>query len=452
MRVPMSWLREHVALPAAETARDVATRLIHAGLEVEQVEPAGEDVKGPLLVGRVAGFTEETHSNGRTIRWCQVDVGEGEPRGIVCGARNFNTGDLVPVALPGAVLPGGFTISARKTYGHVSDGMICSTYELGLGEDHTGILVLRPDEGAPGGDAAEVLRLRDDVIDIAVTPDRGYALSVRGVAREVAIAYDVPLRDPADLPVTAPGPGYPVQVDDPDRCPVFVARTVRGLDPAAPSPQWLRRRVQLAGMRPISLAVDVTNYVMLELGQPIHGYDATALRGPIVVRRARPGEKLTTLDGVVRDTDPDDLLITDDSGPIGLAGVMGGETTEMGSATTDIVVEAANFEATGVARTARRHKLPSEASRRFERGVDPALPPAAAQRVVDLLVALGGATAEPGGTVVGAPPEPAPVEIGAGLPTDVVGVGYPAEEVVRRLTAVGCRVTPVGDDRLTVVP
>ena len=459
MRVPLSWLREYVELPPAETGRDVANRLVRVGLEVETVHEAGADVSGPLLVGRVVAFDDETHSNGKTIRWCRVDVGEPEPRGIVCGAHNFAAADLVVVALPGAVLAGGFAIAARKAYGHVSDGMICSARELGLGDDHAGIIVLRPDEGSPGDDAAALLHLRDVVLDMAVTPDRGYCLSMRGVAREVATAYGMPLRDPG---LDGPGhgrhaepdgsPGYPVKVDDPDRCAVYVARSITGLDLGARTPRWLQRRVQLAGMRPISLAVDVTNYVMLELGQPIHGFDRDTLSGPIVVRRAAAGEKLTTLDGAVRDLDPDDLLITDDSGPIGLAGVMGGESTEMGTSTRSIVIEAANFEATGIARTARRHKLPSEASKRFERGVDPALPVVAATRVADLLVALGGATAESAITVVGEARESAAVEIDSDLPSRIVGVPYPVDEVAGLLAAVGGRVTPLESGRLSVVP
>lgn len=492
MRVPLSWLREYADVPVGEPSREVATRLIRAGLEVETVHEAGADITGPLVVGRVLDFAEESHKNGKTVRWCAVDVGpelnldrtdEGldQPsRGIVCGARNFAVGDLVVVSLPGAVLPGGFAIAARKTYGHVSDGMICSARELGLGDDHDGIIVLDPGEGEPGDDAIELLHLRDDVLDIAVTPDRGYCLSIRGVAREAATAYGVPFRDPADVglepdgglepaveagrveraesPESAesgesgePGEGYPVRIDDTERCPVFVARTVTGFDPSAPSPRWLQRRVQLAGMRPISLAVDVTNYVMLELGQPIHGYDRYQLTGTIVVRRAVAGDTLTTLDGAERTLDPDDLLITDDSGPIGLAGVMGGGTTELSAATTSVVVEAAHFEATGIARTARRHKLPSEASKRFERGVDPQLPVAAAERVAQLLVELGGAKPEPGRTVAGAPPAPATVEIDADLPSRVVGVDYPAEEVSGLLAAVGARVTPLETGRLGVV-
>jgi phenylalanyl-tRNA synthetase beta chain len=458
MRVPVSWLREHVELSPDETARDIAARLVRAGLEVETIHQAGADVTEPLLVGRVLEFADETHSNGKTIRWCQVDVGADRPRGIVCGAHNFAAGDLVVVALPGAVLSGGFEISARRTYGHTSDGMICSARELGLGDDHTGIIVLRPEEGSPGDDATPVLHLRDEVLDMSVTPDRGYCLSIRGVAREVATAYGVPLHDPglgpgrhARAEAEAPA-GYPVVVDDTDRCPVYVARTVTDLDVDRSSPRWLQRRIQLAGMRPISLAVDVTNYVMLELGQPIHGFDRDALTGPIVVRRAASGEKLTTLDGAVRDLDPDDLLITDDTGPIGLAGVMGGESTEMGGATRAIVIEAAHFEATGIARTARRHKLPSEASKRFERGVDPALPVVAATRVAEMLVEFGGATAEAGTTTVGSVPEPAAIEIDSDLPGQVVGVAYAPEEVAGRLAAVGGRVTPLEAGRLSVVP
>ena len=407
MRAPLSWLREHVSLPTGETGRTVADRLVRAGLEVETVERIG-DLTGPVVVGRIVEFTDEPQKNGKTIRWCQVDVGADNPRGIVCGAANFTVGDFVVVALPGSVLSGNFAITARKTYGHVSDGMICSTRELGIGEDHDGILVLAQMSGdpapQPGTDATAVLGLGDEVLDIAVTPDRGYALSIRGIARELATAYGVELTDPADLPVPAPdGDGHPVKILDPDGCDVFVARSVRGFDPAALSPQWLQRRVRMAGMRPVSLAVDVTNYVMLELGQPLHAYDADRLDGPIAVRRAAAGEVLRTLDGTDRRLDPDDLLITDGSGPIGIAGVMGGASTEISGATRGIVIEAAHFEPTSIARSSRRHKLSSEASRRFERGVDPAVAGVAAQRAVDLLTSLGGGSGDQGVTVVGEP-------------------------------------------------
>ncbi len=394
MRAPLSWLRDFAALPDDLDARGLGEALIRAGLEVETIVHAGADVIGPLVVGRVVSYEVEEHRNGKSIRYCRVDVAdhndETGSRGIVCGAHNFEIGDLVVVALPGAVLPGGFQIAARKTYGHVSDGMICSARELGLGDDHSGILVLPNDDLQPGADAVPVLRLRDDVLDIAVTPDRGYCLSIRGLARESAQATGVSFSDPVDRPVpAAKDEGYPVRLES-DACPLFVAVSVTGIDPTRPSPLWLSRRVQLAGMRSISLAVDITNYVMLETGQPIHAYDADLLDGPIVVRNAAEGEKLTTLDDVVRPLHPGDLLITDGSGPIGLAGVMGGASSELSASTTSVLIEAAHFDAMTIARTSRRHKLSSEASRRFERGVDPGATYAAAHRVAQLLVELAG--------------------------------------------------------------
>ncbi|MGH3369561.1 MAG: phenylalanine--tRNA ligase subunit beta, partial [Nocardioidaceae bacterium] len=372
-------------------------------------------------------------------------------------AHNFAVGDLVVVSLPGSVLPGPFPISARKTYGHVSDGMICSTRELGTGDDHGGILVLDPrlDSDAsvkPGDDAVELLHLRDDVIEFEVNPDRAYALSLRGLAREAALAYGVAFHDPAERAVPAPNDaGYPVQVEASDGCPVFATRSVTGFDPTAPTPRWLARRVQLAGMRPISLAVDVTNYVMLELGQPIHGYDGDKLRGPIVVRRAAAGERLTTLDGVTRALDAEDLLITDDRGPIGLAGVMGGAETELGATTSHVVIEAAHFAPASIFRTARRHKLPSEASKRFERGVDPLLASYAADRVAELLVEHGGGRVADGVTYVGEPPQPQPVVMPADLPGRVTGIPIDGATAVQHLRAVGCTVTDDGG-LLTVVP
>jgi phenylalanyl-tRNA synthetase beta chain len=445
MRVPVSWLRDYVDLPADLDVKELADRLTFLGLKLEALEAAGSDVAGPLLVGRVLSFESETHSNGRTIRWCQVDVGEPQPRGIVCGAANFAEGDLVVVCLPGAVLAGGFEIAARTTYGHVSDGMICSARELGLGDDHSGIIVLEAGSAEVGADAAELLHLRDDVIEFEINPDRAYALSVRGVARETATAYGLSFRDPAlTLPAVQPGDGYPVSVQDPVGCDVFVALMVEGFDASRPSPPWLARRVQLAGMRPISLAVDVTNYVMLELGQPIHGYDKASLQGPIVVRRAAPGEKLTTLDGVTRTLDQEDLLITDDRGPIGLAGVMGGQETEMGAATTSVVVEAAHFDPVAIARGTRRHKLPSEASKRFERGIDPTIGPVAARRVADLLVLLGGGRVASSATIVGTPRDREPITIDAQLTTRVAGFPIDDDTAAQALRAVGCEVTRDG--------
>ncbi|MGI8613012.1 MAG: phenylalanine--tRNA ligase subunit beta [Nocardioidaceae bacterium] len=458
MRVPLSWLRDHVDLSPQVRAGELAARLTDLGLKLESLTATGAGLQGPLVVGRVLTVTPETHRNGKTVRWCSVDVGEAHndpagSRGILCGAANFAAGDLVVVSLPGAVLPGDFRIAARKTYGHLSDGMICSARELGVGDDAEGIIVLRPGEAAPGDDAGSLLGLREEVIELEITPDRAYALSIRGVAREAALACGVAFRDPASVRVdTGPGPSYPVAVDDAEACPVFVIRMVSGFDPAAPTPRRLARRLQLAGMRPISLPVDITNYVMLELGQPIHGYDRDRLQGPIRVRRADRGERLRTLDGHDRALDAEDLLITDDRGPVGLAGVMGGESTEICASTSAVVIEAAHFAPVPVARAARRHRLVSEASRRFERGVDPQLPMAAAQRVADLLVELGGGTIEPGVTVVGTYPHPEVIRLDARLPERVSGAAISPDSAIAALRAVGCCTGPPERDPLDVTP
>jgi phenylalanyl-tRNA synthetase beta chain len=438
MRAPVSWLAEHVDLPSGIAPRALADALIDVGMEVVSVESGADAVSGPLVVGRVLSFVDEPQKNGKTIRWCEVDVGEADPRGIVCGAANFAAGDLVVVALPGAVLPGGFAISARRTYGHVSDGMICSTRELRIGDDHTGILVLPPDSAKPGDDAVDVLGLRDAVLDIAVTTDRGYCMSIRGLAREASAALDVAFSDVAvDVP-EPDGRAYQVRVDDPAGCDRFSARAVSGLDPSAPSPQWLVRRLLQCGIRSISLAVDVTNYVMLETGQPLHAFDRNRLSGAIGVRRAHAGEKLRTLDDVVRTLDPDDLVVTDDTGPIALAGVMGGAATEIGPDTRDVVLEAAHWDPGSIARASRRHKLPSEASRRFERGVDPEIAGVALQRCVDLLTEYGGAAAVDGYTVVGAPRPRPPIALSVAYPGVLAGMSIDREEVVSALAAVGC--------------
>ncbi|QTE30691.1 phenylalanine--tRNA ligase subunit beta [Pengzhenrongella sicca] len=474
-QVPLSWLAEWVDLPAGATttaagALEVAADLARVGLEDEGLQ--GASVTGPLVVGRVVSLAPEEHKNGKTINWCAVDVGPLNdadadrhptvPRGIVCGAHNFAAGDHVIVALPGAVLPGPFPIAARKTYGHVSDGMICSARELGIGTDGAGIIVLA-DPVEPGTDAIALLGLGEQTLEINVTPDRGYCFSLRGVAREYSHATGAAFRDPALLDVSAPtGEGFAVELADDaplrgrpgaDR---FVARIVRGVAASTPSPAWMQRRLTQAGMRPISLAVDVTNYVMLELGQPLHAYDLAGLTGPIVVRRARAGEKLVTLDDVERALDPEDLLITDDGGArvLGLAGVMGGASSEVSGTTTDLLIEGAHFDPVTIARTSRRHKLASEASRRFERGVDPALPPAAVQRVIDLLIAHGGGTSDAAGTDVDERAAIAPVELPVDLPSRIVGVEYTPETVREVLAQIGCTVhgqtRHEGTDVLTV--
>ncbi|HZC71389.1 MAG TPA: phenylalanine--tRNA ligase subunit beta [Jatrophihabitans sp.] len=450
MRAPISWLAEYVDLPLGITPRELADAVIRTGMEVESVETAAEGVSGPIVVGRVLSSVDEPQKNGKTIRWCQVDVGEDEPRGIVCGAHNFAEGDLVVVALPGATLPGDFAISARKTYGHISDGMICSTRELAIGDDHEGILVLPADAAKPGDDPLELLGMTDAVLDVAVTTDRGYCLSVRGLAREAAAALDVPFHDvTVELPAVD-GRAYDVHIDDPSGCDRFSVRTVVGLDPAAPAPEWMARRLRQCGIRSISLAVDVANYVMLETGQPLHTFDGGKLRGPIGVRRAKPDEQLITLDDVTRTLDPDDMVVTDDTGAVALAGVMGGASTEIGPDTRDVVLEAAHWEPDSIARAVRRHKLPSEAARRFERNVDPEIAGVALGRCVELLVEHGGATAVDGYTVVGTPYVAPTIELAADHAADVAGMPIAREDAIAHLEAVGCRVT--GDGMLRVEP
>ncbi|WP_425954212.1 phenylalanine--tRNA ligase subunit beta [Xylanimonas sp. McL0601] len=479
-RVVTEWLGDHVELPQDLTAERLAAALVRVGLEEEAVHAA--KVTGPLVVGRVLEQTPEQQKNGKTINWCMVDVGpeHNDPalggtgaRGIVCGAHNFGVGDLVVVALPGTVLPGPFAIAARKTYGHVSDGMICSQRELGLGEDHDGIIVLPRlgfDEAGlkPGQDAIALLGLGDEVLEINVTPDRGYAFSYRGVAREFSHSTGARFTDrglASNLEVPPPAAtadGFVVEVEDVAPihgvvgCDRFVTRIVRGIDPTVATPAWMKRRLEGSGMRSISLAVDVTNYVMLDLGQPLHAYDLDKVAAPIVVRRAAAGERLTTLDDVDRALDAEDLLITDSpegvraSRVLGIAGVMGGASSEVSATTTAVLVEAAHFDPITVARSARRHKLPSEAAKRFERGVDPRLPAVAAQRVVDLLVEHGGGVADPAVSDLDETSEPAPVTVPLGLAARVAGVEYSREQVVGILEQIGCSVSP-GPDQDSVV-
>ncbi|KQS69389.1 phenylalanine--tRNA ligase subunit beta [Modestobacter sp. Leaf380] len=453
MKVPVSWLSEHVDLPAGTGVEELDAVFVRQGLEVEEVLRVPETT-GPLVVGRVL-VIEELTGFKKPIRHVQVDVGDPEPQGIVCGARNFAVDDLVVVALPGAVLPGDFAIAARTTYGRVSDGMICSSRELGVGEDHDGILVLgRGTDGpAPGTPAGPVVGTDDVVFDLEVTTDRGYCMAIRGIAREVAGALGVDWRDPAAAtPPAWPGePAWTVEVADPARCDRFSVLAMEGLDPTAPSPWWLRRRLAQSGIRSISLAVDVTNLVMVELGQPMHAFDRDAVRGPVVVRTAAPGERLTTLDGVDRALDADDLLITDDSGPIGLAGVMGGASTEISGTTTAVLLEAAHWEPTGIARGVRRHKLPSEAAKRFERGTDPDVTVVALARAASLLAEHGGARVVGGVVDVDARAPRPQIVLDADRPARVAGIPISSDQVIDSLTTVGCTVGAEGG-RLAVTP
>jgi phenylalanyl-tRNA synthetase beta chain len=456
MRVPLSWLGEYVDLPADATPESVMDQLVRVGFEEEAVHSF--DLKGPLVVGQVLEFVAEPQANGKTIRWCQVQVapdgskaadGGASVRGIVCGAANFEVGDKVVVSLPGAVLPGNFVISARSTYGHTSDGMIASGKELNLSDDHDGILRLASMGLDPevGTDAIELLGLFDTAAEINVLPDRGYCLSIRGVAREYSHATGAKFRDPAQNAKAVNGEGFGLSIQD--SAPIrgrktsqsFVLRTVTGIDASKPTPTWMRARLKLAGMRSISLAVDITNYVMLELGQPVHAYDLDKVKGGLTIRRAKKGETLKTLDGQERKLSEEDLLITDESGPIGLAGVMGGFTTEVSETTKNVLIETAHFDGISVARTARRHKLFSEASKRYERGVDPRVGELASARVIQLLEFHAGGKVGTLGATFSDFELAADILLPNGFASELMGVDYSQQEIEKVLRDIGAEVS-----------
>jgi phenylalanyl-tRNA synthetase beta chain len=458
MRVPYSWLREVVSAGAPGwdvKPADLEQALIRIGHEVEEIITLGP-VDGPLTVGRVASIEELTEFK-KPIRACNVDVGEEKPREIVCGATNFAVGDLVVVALPGTTLPGGFHIAARNTYGHTSDGMICSAIELGLAADHSGILVLPPGTAEPGASGAQVLGLDDVIFDLAITPDRGYCMSVRGLAREIACAYDLDFEDPADVPaLPCEREAWPLTVQPETGVRRFALRPVTGIDPTAMSPWWLQRRLLLSGIRAISPAVDATNYVMLELGHPMHAHDLNRITGGLAVRFARDGETVETLDDVERRLNPADVLIVDDVATAAIGGVMGSGSTEMRDDSTDVLLEAAVWDPAAVSRTARRLRLPSEAARRYEREVDPAISVAALDRCAALLADIAdGAVSDRLTDWRGDPPREdwslPPIRIAADLPDRMAGVGYAQGTTARRLTQIGATVRDAGD-RLTVTP
>jgi phenylalanyl-tRNA synthetase beta chain len=467
MRIPLSWLGEYVDLPANSTPASIMDELVRVGFEEEAVHTF--DVKGPLVVGEVLEFTPEPQANGKTVRWCQVRVapdgkkaadGGAAVRGIVCGASNFEVGDKVVVSLPGAVLPGNFAISARSTYGHTSDGMIASGRELNLSDDHDGILRLSTMGLDPevGTDAIELLGLSDSAAEINVLPDRGYCLSIRGVAREYSHATGATYKDPALTATAVDGEGFGLTVKD--EAPIrgrktsqsFILRTATGIDATRPTPTWMRARLKLAGMRSISLAVDITNYVMLEFGQPVHAYDLDKIKGSFIIRRARKSETLKTLDGQERKLHEEDLLITDDSGPIGLAGVMGGFSTEVSETTKNVLIEAAHFDGISIARSARRHKLFSEASKRYERGVDPRIGELAAARVIELLATYaGGQVGSLGATYSDFEPA-TEIHLPIDFASSLVGVDYSAEEIEKVLKAIGSQVAKSPEGFKVTVP
>lgn len=477
--VALDWLKDHVEIIPGTTVEQLSSDLVKVGLEEEIIHPAS--VTGPLVAGRVLTLDAKEQSNGKVINYCRVDVGQfndapgtgKEPselpsRGIICGAHNFKVGDLVVVSLPGAVLPGDFQIAQRKTYGHISDGMICSLRELGLGEDHNGIIVLDqllPEKAAagelpaPGESVLELLGLGEETLEINITPDRGYCFAMRGVGREYAHSTGAKFTDrglaenlPSGAVPAVSDDGFSVKIADEAGingkvgCDRFVTRIVTGVDAQAATPDWMVRRLEQVGMRSISLAVDATNYVMLDLGQPLHAYDLDKVCEPIVVRRARSEEKLTTLDDVERTLDSGDLLITDSpegaegSRVVGLAGIMGGASTEVTDSTVNVLIEAAHFESISISRSASRHKLPTEASKRFERGVDFEIAPVAAQRVVDILVEYGGGSASGRVSDLNNTKPFAEIVMPLHEPARLTGVEYDQETITGLLKAVGCKV------------
>lgn len=463
MRVPLGWLRELVDLGDTD-ADELAHTLTMGGLEVDEVVWPTAGVAG-VVVAQVTGM-EPVEGSDKLHRAVATDGTDSFE--VVAGASNFAVGDKVPLARPGAQLPtpdGPLTVSRRKIFGHTSNGMLASVAELGLAEGRSGaaggtddgIWVL--DADAPlGADVAGWLGLDEPVFVLEVTPDRGYGLSLAGLARDLAALTGARLTLPA--PPEAPGAdaGVAVDVADASACPRFTVRRIEGLAPGAASPAWAQARLAAAGMRPISAVVDATNLAMLETGHPCHAYDLDRLTGPrLAVRRAEPGERLTTLDGVERACDPDDLLIVDDAGPVGFAGVMGGAATETHPGTATVALETAAFEAASVLRTARRHQLLTQASMRFEKTVPPQTVAAGADRAAQLLAELAGGRVTGAHDAYPAPPEPVRIDLHPARARSVLGMDLDDARQQRLLEAIGCAVTPAGAQgaaagRLEVAP
>jgi phenylalanyl-tRNA synthetase beta chain len=442
MRAPLSWIKEFVEMPASITADEISDALIRVGFEVEEIIYQGADLTGPLVFAKVLSIEEITEYK-KPIRYVGLDCGEKETRYVICGATNFAVGDLVVAALPGAVLPGEFKIGARETYGKVSNGMICSARELGIGDDHSGIMTFAEGSVAIGADAIAALLINDVIFDVAVNPDRGYALSIRGIAREVAGSLGLSYTDPVDalraLKFTDTGKGVSAKIADPATASVFYLRTLSHFDPKATTPIWMRRRIEKMGMRSISLVVDVTNYVILELGQPLHAFDKSKIKGGLTIKRAGKAQPFTTLDGQDRQLDPDDLMVCDDEQPLALAGTMGGAYSEISETTTEIALEAVRFDPTCVARNSRRHKLSSEASRRLERSVDPSLAQYASARFVQLLTE--NSPAQHVATVIAGEPQFSPmVKVDPAYISRIIGVDVAPAEIVKILRTIGCEV------------
>jgi phenylalanyl-tRNA synthetase beta chain len=440
VRVPLSWLRDYVEVDVPVS--DLAQRLLFTSCEVERIESHGVvDTDGNLSLYRVGRVLEAgKHPNADRLQLCVVDVGEGEPRQIVCGAWNFSAGAIVAVALPGAVLPDGRTLERATLRGSVSDGMILSEQELELGDDHTGIIVL-PDVWEPGSPLHDALPLTDTVLELETTHNRPDLLGVYGIAREVAAIFDAELGPPPGVdPEPAGDEPVAIEIDDLEGCPRYIGRLFGGVTVAS-SPHWLKGRLVASGMRPISNVVDVTNYVMHALGSPLHAFDFDTLAGGrIGVRRAKKGERMRTLDGQERALEPEDLLITDGERPIAIAGIMGGEETEVSESTTSVLLEAANFEPIGILRSSERLRLRSEASNRWEKGQDPEAALQAARFATELLVSLTGARWAGHSDVRAEPQPPATISYRPARAEQVTGLEVEEAEQRRRLERLGFEV------------
>ncbi len=448
MKVPVSWLREYVDFDWP--VEELAGKLVFTSCEVDRVVQRGVvDVDGNLgrfLVGHVVEAGK--HPNADRLQLCRVDVGEGEPRQIVCGAWNFGVGATVGVALPGALLPGAEQpLGEAKLRGETSRGMILSERELELGDDHSGIMVLE-DGIEPGTPLAEVLPLTEKVLEIETGFNRPDLTSIYGIAREVSALTGAALAPPPGRdPERAGDEPVDIRVDDFEGCPRYIGRAFRGAQ-VGPSPAWLKARLLAAGMRSISNVVDITNYVMLALGSPLHAFDHSLLaEGRIVVRRAQAGEKIRTLDGHERELAPTDLVIADGKRPVAVAGIMGGEDSEVRDETTDILLEAANFDALTVLRTSRRLRLRSDASTRWEKGVDPYAAEQAAVYATELLVSVAGASWTGHADVHGELSRPPVVRHRPELVERLSGLEIPVEEQVDRLQRLGFE---VAGDQVTV--
>jgi phenylalanyl-tRNA synthetase beta chain len=459
VRIPLSWLREWA--DPGTSVEEISRRLTSRGFPVEGTTQIGHEYAN-VVVGHVLEVAR--HPDADKLSLCKVDGGTGEILNVVCGAPNVVAGMKVPLALVGAELPGGLKIKRSKIRGAVSEGMLCSARELELGGDHSGILALR-DDAPVGRPVREMFGEPDVVLDVEVAYNRPDALCMAGIAREVAAAFELPLSPSGsavgpwarfDATVATGGP-FPVRVEDPVGCPRYLAQVVRGVK-IGPSPVWLQERLERAGMRPISNVVDATNYVLLEMGHPLHAFDLAKLAGPeIVVRRAKPGEKMTTLDGKDRVLSSEHLVIADRDQPTVIAGVMGAAHVEVTDATTDLLLEAAWFDPVRIQRAVSDHGILSEAARRYGRGVDPALAPAAMARALELILELAGGRLDGPATDAKARSfEPLELELRPAHAARLLGARIGRDRMARDLAALGFGVVDTapggGDDGAGELP